>query len=151
MKKTAIIAFVAISVAGPSHAWGSAEQAGLAGLFLGVVIGNQSRSSSGQQPNVVYQQPNVVYQQPNVVYQQPNVVYQQPNVVYQQPNVVYQQPNVVYQQPNVVYQQPNVVYQQQSITVYRAAHASHIDRLPRGWCGVLAQDQYGNRVSVRCN
>ena len=137
MKKTAIIAFVAISVAGPSHAWGSAEQAGLAGLFLGVVIGNQSRSSSGQQPNVVYQQPNVVYQQPNVVYQQPNVVYQQPNVVYQQ--------------PNVVYQQPNVVYQQQSITVYRAAHASHIDRLPRGWCGVLAQDQYGNRVSVRCN
>ena len=123
MKKTAIIAFVAISVAGPSHAWGSAEQAGLAGLFLGVVIGNQSRSSSGQQPNVVYQQPNVVYQQPNVVYQQ----------------------------PNVVYQQPNVVYQQQSITVYRAAHASHIDRLPRGWCGVLAQDQYGNRVSVRCN
>ena len=130
MKKTAIIAFVAISVAGPSHAWGSAEQAGLAGLFLGVVIGNQSRSSSGQQPNVVYQQPNVVYQQPNVVYQQPNVVYQQ---------------------PNVVYQQPNVVYQQQSITVYRAAHASHIDRLPRGWCGVLAQDQYGNRVSVRCN
>ena len=116
MKKTAIIAFVAISVAGPSHAWGSAEQAGLAGLFLGVVIGNQSRSSSGQQPNVVYQQPNVVYQQ-----------------------------------PNVVYQQPNVVYQQQSITVYRAAHASHIDRLPRGWCGVLAQDQYGNRVSVRCN
>ena len=109
MKKTAIIAFVAISVAGPSHAWGSAEQAGLAGLFLGVVIGNQSRSSFGQQPNVVYQQPNVVYQQ------------------------------------------PNVVYQQQSITVYRAAHASHIDRLPRGWCGVLAQDQYGIRVSVRCN
>ena len=130
MKKTAIIALVAISVAGPSHAWGSVEQAGLVGLFLGVVIGNQSRSSSGQQPNVVYQQPNVVYQQPNVVYQQPNVVYQQ---------------------PNVVYQQPNVVYQQQSITVYRAAHASHIDRLPRGWCGVLAQDQYGNRVSVRCN
>jgi hypothetical protein len=109
MKKTAIIALVAISVAGPSHAWGSVEQAGLAGLFLGVVIGNQSRSSSGQQPNVVYQQPNVVYQQ------------------------------------------PNVVYQQQSITFYRAAHASHIDRLPRGWCGVLAQDQYGNRVSVRCN
>ena len=130
MKKTAIIAFVAISVAGPSHAWGSAEQAGLAGLFLGVVIGNQSRSSSGQQPNVVYQQPNVVYQQPNVVYQQPNVVYQQ---------------------PNVVYQHPNVVYQQQSITVYRATHAPHIDLLPRGWCGVLAQDQYGNRVSVRCN
>ncbi len=137
MKKTAIITLVAISVAGPSHAWGSVEQAGLAGLFLGVVIGNQFQSSSGQQPNVVYQQPNVVYQQPNVVYQQPNVVYQQPNVVYQQ--------------PNVVYQQPNVVYQQQSITVYRAAHASHIDRLPRGWCGVLAQDQYGNRVSVRCN
>ena len=102
MKKTAIIAFVAISVAGPSHAWGSAEQAGLAGLFLGVVIGNQSRSSSGQQPNVVYQQ-------------------------------------------------PNVVYQQQSITVYRATHAPHIDLLPRGWCGVLGQDQYGNRISVRCN
>ena len=95
MKKTAIIAFVAISVAGPSHAWGSAEQAGLAGLFLGVVIGNQSRSSSGQQPNVVYQQ--------------------------------------------------------QSITVYRAAHALHIDLLPRGWCGVLGQDQHGNRISVRCN
>ena len=130
MKKTAIIALVAISVAGPSHAWGSVEQAGLAGLFLGVVIGNQSRSSSGQQPNVVYQQPNVVYQQPNVVYQQPNVVYQQ---------------------PNVVYQQPNVVYQQQSITVYRAAHALHIDLLPRGWCGVLGQDQHGNRISVRCN
>ena len=123
MKKTAIIALVAISVAGPSHAWGSVEQAGLAGLFLGVVIGNQSRSSSGQQPNVVYQQPNVVYQQPNVVYQQ----------------------------PNVVYQQPNVVYQQQSITVYRAAHALHIDLLPRGWCGVLGQDQHGNRISVRCN
>ena len=102
MKKTAIIALVAISVAGPSHAWGSVEQAGLAGLFLGVVIGNQFRSSSGQQPNVVYQQ-------------------------------------------------PNVVYQQQSITVYRAAHAPHIERLPRGWCGVLGQDQYGNRVSVRCN
>ena len=123
MKKTAIVALVAISVAGPSHAWGSVEQAGLVGLFLGVVIGNQSRSSSGQQPNVVYQQPNVVYQQPNVVYQQ----------------------------PNVVYQQPNVVYQQQSITVYRAAHALHIDLLPRGWCGVLGQDQHGNRISVRCN
>ncbi len=109
MKKTAIITLVAISVAGPSHAWGSVEQAGLAGLFLGVVIGNQFQSSSGQQPNVVYQQPNVVYQQ------------------------------------------PNVVYQQQSITVYRAAHAPHIERLPRGWCGVLGQDQYGNRVSVRCN
>ena len=102
MKKTAIIALVAISVAGPSHAWGSVEQAGLAGLFLGVVIGNQSRSSSGQQPNVVYQQ-------------------------------------------------PNVVYQQQSLTVYRAAHALHIDLLPRGWCGVLGQDQHGNRISVRCN
>ena len=108
MKKTAIIALVAISVAGTSHAWGPVEQAGLAGLFFGVVIGNQARPNSEQQPNIVYQQPNIVYQQPNIVYQQ-------------------------------------------SITFYRAAHAPHIDRLPRGWCGVLGQDQYGNRVSVRCN
>ena len=128
MKKTAIIALIAISAAGTSHAWGPAEQAGLAGLFLGAIIGHQVKSNSEQQPNVVYQQ------QPNVVYQQ------QPNVVYQQ------QPNVVYQQ------QPNVVYQQQQpVVIYQRRHAPHMDRLPRGWCGVLGQDQYGNRVSVPCN
>ena len=129
MKKTAIIALIAISAAGTSHAWGPTEQAGLAGLFLGAIIGHQVKSNSEQQPNVVYQQ------QPNVVYQQ------QPNVVYQQ------QPNVVYQQ-----QQPNVVYQQQQpVVIYQRRHAPHMDRLPRGWCGVLGQDQYGNRVSVPCN
>ena len=131
MKKTAItaiIALIAISAAGTSHAWGPTEQAGLAGLFLGAIIGHQVKSNSEQQPNVVYQQ------QPNVVYQQ------QPNVVYQQ------QPNVVYQQ------QPNVVYQQQQpVVIYQRRHAPHMDRLPRGWCGVLGQDQYGNRVSVPCN
>jgi hypothetical protein len=123
MKKTAIIALIAISAAGTSHAWGPTEQAGLAGLFLGAIIGHQVKSNSEQQPNVVYQQP---YQQPNVVYQQ-------------QPNVVYQQ------QPNVVYQQ------QQPVVIYQRRHAPHMDRLPRGWCGVLGQDQYGNRVSVPCN
>jgi len=120
MKKTAIIALIAISAAGTSHAWGPTEQAGLAGLFLGAIIGHQVKSNSEQQPNVVYQQ-------------QPNVVYQQ------QPNVVYQQ------QPNVVYQQ------QQPVVIYQGRHAPHMDRLPRGWCGVLGQDQYGNRVSVPCN
>ena len=112
MKKTAIIALIAISAAGTSHAWGPAEQAGLAGLFLGAIIGHQVKSNSEQQPNVVYQQ---------------------------QPNVVYQQ------QPNVVYQQ------QQPVVIYQGRHAPHMDRLPRGWCGVLGQDQYGNRVSVPCN
>ena len=112
MKKTAIIALIAISAAGTSHAWGPAEQAGLAGLFLGAIIGHQVKSNSEQQPNVVYQQ---------------------------QPNVVYQQ------QPNIVYQQ------QQPVVIYQGRHAPHIDRLPRGWCGVLGQDQYGNRVSVPCN
>ena len=115
MKKTAIIALIAISAAGTSHAWGPAEQAGLAGLFLGAIIGHQVKSNSEQQPNVVYQQQ---YQQPNVVYQQ---------------------------QPNVVYQQ------QQPVVIYQRRHAPHMDRLPRGWCGVLGQDQYGNRVSVPCN
>ena len=123
MKKTAIIALIAISAASTSHAWGPAEQAGLAGLFLGAIIGHQVKSNSEQQPNVVYQQQ---YQQPNVVYQQ-------------QPNVVYQQ------QPNVVYQQ------QQPVVIYQGRHSPHIDRLPRGWCGVLGQDQYGNRVSIPCN
>jgi hypothetical protein len=112
MKKTAIIALIAISAAGTSHAWGPTEQAGLAGLFLGAIIGHQVKSNSEQQPNVVYQQ---------------------------QPNVVYQQ------QPNIVYQQ------QQPVVIYQGRHAPHIDRLPRGWCGVLGQDQYGNRVSVPCN
>ena len=112
MKKTAIIALIAISAAGTSHAWGPAEQAGLAGLFLGAIIGHQVKSNSEQQPNVVYQQ---------------------------QPNVVYQQ------QPNIVYQQ------QQPVVIYQGRHAPHMDRLPRGWCGVLGQDQYGNRVSVPCN
>ena len=112
MKKTAIIALIAISAAGTSHAWGPTEQAGLAGLFLGAIIGHQVKSNSEQQPNVVYQQ---------------------------QPNVVYQQ------QPNVVYQQ------QQPVVIYQGRHAPHMDRLPRGWCGVLGQDQYGNRVSVHCN
>ena len=123
MKKTAItaiIALIAISAAGTSHAWGPTEQAGLAGLFLGAIIGHQVKSNSEQQPNVVYQQ-------------QPNVVYQQ------QPNIVYQQ------QPNIVYQQ------QQPVVIYQGRHAPHMDRLPRGWCGVLGQDQYGNRVSVPCN
>ena len=96
MKKTAIIALIAISAAGTSHAWGPTEQAGLAGLFLGAIIGHQVKSNSEQQPNVVYQQ-----------------------------------------------QQPVVIYQRR--------HAPHMDRLPRGWCGVLGQDQYGNRVSVPCN
>ena len=105
MKKTAIIALIAISAAGTSHAWGPAEQAGLAGLFLGAIIGHQVKSNSEQQPNVVYQQ----------------------------------------QQPNVVYQQ------QQPVVIYQRRHAPHMDRLPRGWCGVLGQDQYGNRVSVPCN
>ena len=104
MKKTAIIALIAISAAGTSHAWGPAEQAGLAGLFLGAIIGHQVKSNSEQQPNVVYQQ-----------------------------------------QPNVVYQQ------QQPVVIYQRRHAPHMDRLPRGWCGVLGQDQYGNRVSVPCN
>ena len=104
MKKTAIIALIAISAAGTSHAWGPAEQAGLAGLFLGAIIGHQVKSNSEQQPNVVYQQ-----------------------------------------QPNIVYQQ------QQPVVIYQGRHAPHIDRLPRGWCGVLGQDQYGNRVSVPCN
>ena len=104
MKKTAIIALIAISAAGTSHAWGPAEQAGLAGLFLGAIIGHQVKSNSEQQPNVVYQQ-----------------------------------------QPNVVYQQ------QQPVVIYQGRHAPHMDRLPRGWCGVLGQDQYGNRVSVPCN
>ena len=104
MKKTAIIALIAISAAGTSHAWGPTEQAGLAGLFLGAIIGHQVKSNSEQQPNVVYQQ-----------------------------------------QPNVVYQQ------QQPVVIYQGRHAPHIDRLPRGWCGVLGQDQYGNRVSVPCN
>ena len=130
MKKTAIIALIAISAAGSARAWGPAEQAGLAGLFLGAIIGHQVKSNSDQQPNVVYQQQ---YQQPNVVYQQQ----------YQQPNVVYQQQ---YQQPNVVYQQ-----QQRPVVIYQGRHAPHIDHLPRGWCGVLGQDQYGNRVSVPCN
>ena len=112
MKKTAIIALIAISAAGTSHAWGPTEQAGLAGLFLGAIIGHQVKSNSEQQPNVVYQQ---------------------------QPNIVYQQ------QPNIVYQQ------QQPVVIYQGRHAPHIDRLPRGWCGVLGQDQYGNRVSVPCN
>ena len=105
MKKTAIIALIAISAAGTSHAWGPAEQAGLAGLFLGAIIGHQVKYNSEQQPNVVYQQ----------------------------------------QQPNVVYQQ------QQPVVIYQRRHAPHMDRLPRGWCGVLGQDQYGNRVSVPCN
>ena len=104
MKKTAIIALIAISAAGTSHAWGPAEQAGLAGLFLGAIIGHQVKSNSEQQPNVVYQQ-----------------------------------------QPNVVYQQ------QQPVVIYQRRHAPHMDRLPRGWCGVLGQDQYGNRVSIPCN
>ena len=104
MKKTAIIALIAISAAGTSHAWGPTEQAGLAGLFLGAIIGHQVKSNSEQQPNVVYQQ-----------------------------------------QPNIVYQQ------QQPVVIYQGRHAPHIDRLPRGWCGVLGQDQYGNRVSVPCN
>ena len=104
MKKTAIIALIAISAAGTSHAWGPTEQAGLAGLFLGAIIGHQVKSNSEQQPNVVYQQ-----------------------------------------QPNVVYQQ------QQPVVIYQRRHAPHMDRLPRGWCGVLGQDQYGNRVSVPCN
>ena len=104
MKKTAIIALIAISAAGTSHAWGPTEQAGLAGLFLGAIIGHQVKSNSEQQPNVVYQQ-----------------------------------------QPNVVYQQ------QQPVVIYQGRHAPHMDRLPRGWCGVLGQDQYGNRVSVPCN
>ncbi len=112
MKKTAIIALIAISAAGTSHAWGPTEQAGLAGLFLGAIIGHQVKSNSEQQPNVVYQQ---------------------------QPNVVYQQ------QPTVVYQQ------QQPVVIYQGRHAPHMNRLPRGWCGVLGQDQYGNRVSVPCN
>ena len=96
MKKTAIIALIAISAAGTSHAWGPTEQAGLAGLFLGAIIGHQVKSNSEQQPNVVYQQ-------------------------------------------------------QQPVVIYQGRHAPHIDRLPRGWCGVLGQDQYGNRVSVPCN
>ena len=104
MKKTAIIALIAISAAGTSHAWGPTEQAGLAGLFLGAIIGHQVKSNSEQQPNVVYQQ-----------------------------------------QPTVVYQQ------QQPVVIYQGRHAPHMDRLPRGWCGVLGQDQYGNRVSVPCN
>jgi len=104
MKKTAIIALIAISAAGTSHAWGPTEQAGLAGLFLGAIIGHQVKSNSEQQPNVVYQQ-----------------------------------------QPNVVYQQ------QQPVVIYQGRHAPHMNRLPRGWCGVLGQDQYGNRVSVPCN
>ena len=107
MKKTAIIALIAISAASTSHAWGPAEQAGLAGLFLGAIIGHQVKSNSEQQPNVVYQQQ--------------------------------------YQQPNVVYQQ------QQPVVIYQGRHSPHIDRLPRGWCGVLGQDQYGNRVSIPCN
>ena len=96
MKKTAIIALIAISAAGTSHAWGPTEQAGLAGLFLGAIIGHQVKSNSEQQPNVVYQQ-------------------------------------------------------QQPVVIYQGRHAPHMDRLPRGWCGVLGQDQYGNRVSVPCN
>ncbi len=104
MKKTAIIALIAISAAGTSHAWGPTEQAGLAGLFLGAIIGHQVKSNSEQQPNVVYQQ-----------------------------------------QPTVVYQQ------QQPVVIYQGRHAPHMNRLPRGWCGVLGQDQYGNRVSVPCN